>query len=179
MSRIGTLPFLLTMFKCYCLLLAKPFPDRVGFFLIFLQYLGNILPGFCHGKGTALRIVSGLERSMLGRRSSRASASSSASNSAACAFSFRYCCKADSSSAAYFLSCSSGFFRAASMEAIFFFTSPMAASSAQSRERRSIAFSERSSSMSSESVAICFANSCRLAIFHIGTALRSSSRRLR
>ena len=38
-------------------MIAKPFPDRAGLFLLFIQHFGNILSGFCHSKGTVLRII--------------------------------------------------------------------------------------------------------------------------
>ena len=33
------------------LVLAKPFPNGAGFFLIFIQHIRYILSGFCHGEG--------------------------------------------------------------------------------------------------------------------------------
>ena len=38
-------------------MIAKPFPDRAELFLLFIQHFGNILSGFCHSKGTVLRII--------------------------------------------------------------------------------------------------------------------------
>ncbi|EDN01021.1 hypothetical protein BACCAP_00961 [Pseudoflavonifractor capillosus ATCC 29799] len=43
------------------LMIAKPLPDRAGFFLMFIQHLRNVPSGFCHGEGTILRIISGLD----------------------------------------------------------------------------------------------------------------------
>lgn len=57
------LPILVSLFLAGCGLLlleiAKPFSDRSGFFLMFVQYLGNIPSGFCHDEGTVYHKRSG------------------------------------------------------------------------------------------------------------------------
>ena len=58
-----SLPAFFFLVECglFLLVLAKPLSDRTGFFLMFIQHIGHIPSGFCHGEGAILRIISGLD----------------------------------------------------------------------------------------------------------------------